>query len=69
MVDFEKEFSDFLDDAEYDQAENALFNITRAAFNAGWVAAGGDQPYPKDEFELFRSNKIIPLKVIKGGSE
>ena len=41
MIDFEGAFSDFIDNTEYDQAEQALFTIVRAAFRAGWLAAGG----------------------------
>ena len=32
---FERAFSQFLVRKEYDEAENALFSITRAAFLAG----------------------------------
>lgn len=38
-IDFEKSFSDFLDDNKYDETQNALFKITREAFKAGWNAA------------------------------
>ena len=51
--DFEKAFSDFLDRREYDQAENALFDMVRISFLAGWKAAGGDPPKPQ---------KIITIK-------
>lgn len=44
MVGFEKAFSDFIDRKEYDEAEEALFLIIRAAFKAGWIAAGGELP-------------------------
>lgn len=43
-VDFEKAFSDFLDGKQYDDAEDALFTIVRAAFRAGWNAAAGEKP-------------------------
>ena len=39
--EFEKAFSDFLDRREYDQASNALHDMVRIAFRAGWLAAGG----------------------------
>lgn len=39
--EFEQAFGDFLDRRAYDEAENALFAIARAAFEAGWLAAGG----------------------------
>jgi len=45
MTDFEQAFSDFLERPEYDRAEAELFRIARAAFLAGWLAAGG-QPLP-----------------------
>ena len=41
MIDFEAAFGDFIDQSEYDQAEQALFTIVRAAFRAGWLAAEG----------------------------
>lgn len=43
---FEKAFSDFLNRPEYDEAENALFDIVRASFEAGWKAAKGE-PLPQ----------------------
>ena len=45
MTDFEQSFSDFLERPEYDCAEAELFTIVRTAFQAGWLAAGG-QPLP-----------------------
>ena len=44
MQGFEKAFSDFIDDKKYDEAEAALFTIVRAAFKAGWLAAGASLP-------------------------
>ena len=45
---FEAAFSDFLDRWEYDRAESALFDIVRASFLAGWLAAGGSNtPVPR----------------------
>ena len=41
---FEKVFSDFIDRREYDEAQNALFEMVRISFQAGWKAAGGDPP-------------------------
>lgn len=40
---FEKALDDFLQTAEYDVAESALYVVTRAAFLAGWKAASGEQ--------------------------
>ena len=36
---FEKVFEDFLNRPVYDKAESALFDLVRAAFEAGWKAA------------------------------
>jgi len=63
MQDFEKSFGDFIDQKEYDQAEDALFTIVRASYRAGWLAAGGSKPKPQKDFNLVRSNKVIPLTV------
>lgn len=40
--EFEGAFSDFLDSAEYDKIEEAVFQIARTAFIAGYRAGGGD---------------------------
>ena len=50
---FEKTFNDFLERKEYDEAENALFEIVRAAYAAGWLAAGGEALKPQKLFELL----------------
>lgn len=55
--EFEAAFSAFLDRHEYDDAENALFTIVRAAFAAGWQAAGGDPPQPERIFQLLESTE------------
>ena len=55
--DFEEAFGNFLDRTEYDKAANALFAITRAAFQAGWLAACGQPPVPQKLFELIRPDK------------
>ena len=39
---FEHAFSNFLESREYDETEDALFRLVRAAFYAGWQAAGGE---------------------------
>ena len=54
-MDYEKAFSDYLDTKEFDNAERALFEITRQAFKAGWKAAS----------ENNTSNKIIELKQLE----
>lgn len=54
-MDFEKAFSDFLDTKEYDNAENALLEITRAAFKAGWKAAR--KPQENKIIEITKTEK------------
>jgi len=49
----EKAFSDFIDRREYDQAENALFEIVHTAFKAGWLAAGGEAPESQNVFKII----------------
>ena len=58
--DFEEAFSSFLERREYDEAEGALFAIVRAAFLAGWNAAGGEPPTPQKLFELIRCEAAAP---------
>lgn len=58
--DFEAAFSDFLERREYDEAENALFDMVRTAFLAGWKAAGGKPPQPQKIFELIQSGTTDP---------
>ena len=55
--EFEFAFSEFLDRHEYDEAEQALFSIVRAAFQAGWLAAGGTVPKSEKIFQLLPSAK------------
>ena len=50
---FETAFSNFLDRHEYDDAEAALFEIVRAAFLAGWCAAGGEGPQAERVFQIL----------------
>lgn len=56
---FEKAFADFIDRREYDKAQNALFDMVRISFKAGWQAAGGNPPEPQPVIEL------IPKKPLK----
>ncbi len=53
MVDFEKAFSDFIDRREYDKAQNALFDMVRISFKAGWEAAGGNPPPSQPVLQLY----------------
>lgn len=41
MRAFEEAFGDFIDGEMYDEVEKILFSIVRAAYIAGWMAAGG----------------------------
>ncbi len=49
MPDFEKSFSDYLDSNDYDRLQGTLLSAIRAAYNAGWIAAGGEEPKSQDE--------------------
>ena len=40
-IEFDKALSDFLDDEECEQINEAVFQLIRAAFTAGWKAALG----------------------------
>lgn len=51
--EFELAFGNFLEQEKYDAAEQALFDLTRAAFEAGWKAAGGELPQPAPVFTLL----------------
>ena len=42
--EFETAFSAFLEGPVYEAAEQALFELARAAFTAGWRAAGRNVP-------------------------
>ena len=52
--DLEAAFGRFLEQTEYDAAEAALFSLARAAFLAGWRAAGGSAGTPARLFEVLR---------------
>ena len=58
--EYEEAFGRFLEQAEYDEAEDALFSLARAAFQAGWLAAGGSKPEPVRMFELLRPEASGP---------
>ena len=40
-LEFDKALSDFLDDSQCEQVNEALFSLIRGAFTAGWKAAMG----------------------------
>lgn len=52
-VDFEESFDSFLERSEYDNAENMIFSLVRAAYKAGWCSAGGDPPNPQPILHLL----------------
>lgn len=61
---FEAGFSDFLDGADYDAGQDALYSLVREAYAAGWRAAGGDPgALPQRSGE-----KIRRLDMPPGGS-
>lgn len=39
---FEHELDKFLESEHYDAAEDAIYDLVRAAFEAGWIAAKAD---------------------------
>ena len=53
--DYEEAFGRFLEREEYDEAEDALFSLVRAAFQAGWLAAGGEESTAVQMFEVLRA--------------
>ena len=62
--DFEEKFDAFLEDKSYDLASEALFHVVRAAFTAGWEAAGGTPhaPYRLPEFSLCKTSPSLRKK-------
>lgn len=64
--EFEQAFDEFLEHPEYDGAENAIFALTRAAFLAGWLAAGGEQPQTERVFQVLRAeDRLKPTEQAK----
>ena len=57
--ELEKALDAFLEGADADEAHQALYDIIRAAFLAGWRSAGGDQPQEHKLFELFTGGKPL----------
>ena len=50
---FEAAFDALLERPEYDDAQQAQFDLVRAAFLAGWMAAGGEPPQPERIFQIL----------------
>ena len=40
-IEFDKALSEFLDDEQHERTSEAVFQLVRAAFTAGWKAALG----------------------------
>lgn len=55
--EYEEAFSAFLEQKEYDGAEQALFEFARAAFYAGWLAAGGAPVQREKTFQVIPGGK------------
>lgn len=53
--EYEEAFGRFLEQAEYDEAAAALFSLVRAAFQAGWLAAGDEEGAAVRMFEVLRA--------------
>ena len=51
--EFEAALDRFLEGREADAAHQALYDIIRAAFLAGWCAAGGEPPQEERMFEII----------------
>lgn len=51
--DFEEALDRFLESAESDEAHQAIYDIIRAAFAAGWRSAGGDPPQEQRLFQII----------------
>ena len=54
---FEAAFGNFLERHEYDEMQQALFDLVRAAFLAGWSAAGGELPKAEPVYRLVEREK------------
>lgn len=61
--EFEEALDNFLAGYDADEAHQALYDIIRAAFLAGWRSAGGDPPQEQKLFELVPGD--IPHKLPK----
>ncbi len=54
---FEEAFGDFLDSREYDKIEEAIFQLARSAFQAGWKAAGGIEPDSDKIVDILKKSR------------
>ena len=53
QAQFDCAWAEFLQKPEYGAAKAAMFAVTRAAFLAGWLAAGGDAPQEERLFQVL----------------
>ncbi len=53
-AEFDKALSDFLDDEECERDSEAIYQLIRAAFTAGWKAAMGSDLKGVVEFDRRR---------------
>ena len=63
-IDYEEAYGNFLERHEYDDVEAMIFSLVRAAFRAGWEAAGGTLPEPQPILRLMKSGEaedVSPL--------
>ena len=56
-TDYEEAFGNFLERHEYDDVETQIFSLVRAAFRAGWEAAGGTLPEPEPILQLIKTGE------------
>ena len=57
--EFEEALDNFLAGHDADEAHQALYDIIRAAFLAGWRSAGGDPPQEQRLFEIIKGGKSL----------
>ena len=56
-TDYEEAFGNFPERHEYDDVETLVFTLVRAAFRAGWEAAGGSLPEPEPIIRLMKNGE------------
>ena len=60
--EYEAAFDRFLESSVCDEANEAVFALSRAAFLAGWLAAGGAPGLKMKIFEVLKSEKDEELR-------
>lgn len=51
---YECAFEEVLNLDEYENAQEAMYQLVRKSFKAGWDAAGGEPLRTQDKFQLMR---------------